>query len=665
MSVNIIDEIVKDSLLSLIQTENYVGRVYSIDYDKALVVSTDFHKKKVQGIPQNAFLIATSINPNNYRETTEFDKEVILLRVIGICKLPQDDDNIRTKLDLIQNATAIYADKNIDKLTANQIALCGLECRVLGTFYMKGQSLQLGSDIENFSSSLTQQVYIPKGESLKTIVNYVDPIRLKNSKEDFKKLEIDGEIEPFPIGTVRYTSTDRLQRKENEEKVSVYIQPSDFLARRTAVLGMTRTGKSNMVKQTVAVVKNISKKSKFPIGQLVFDINGEYANANNQDNGSISDVFKSDCVRYRMIKTEGFRSLLINFYTQLSEGFQIIYDTITEEKVSSAQDINTFINSISFDKPKESSLQKRYNVMIAIYKCLLYKAGFEISPDTKIIFEANENVRNVARKNVPSTIKDALDWFVALRTNAENLANDENSQSGRDGTKKQWFQMLLSSTKGKLWLDDVCVAMLNMIVCRNSSGVSMYGYRALLSSKEYHTPERDSDVKEEIYSSLKDGKIVILDMSVGNANLREKLSKDLAKYIFNASMKIFTNAQIPPNIMIYIEEAHNLIGKKMELTETWPRMAKEGAKYKIGLVYATQEVSSVHPNILSNTENWFVTHINNEAEVKELGKFYDFSDFGKSLLRAQDVGFARVKTLSSSFVVPVQIDKFDPSQWRE
>jgi DNA helicase HerA-like ATPase len=163
-----------------------------------------------------------------------------------------------------------------------------------------------------------------------------------------------------------------------------------------------------------------------------------------------------------------------------------------------------------------------------------------------------------------------------------------------------------------------------------------------------------------VYKHLENGKIVILDLSIGPPKIREEMSIRIAEGIFHRSMETFVSGEFPPHIVAYIEEAHNLIGKKHELTDTWPRIAKEGAKYRMALVYATQEPSSVHPNILANTENWFVTHLNNEGELREISKFYDFSDFGKSLIRAQDVGFARVKTLSGPFVVPVQIDLFDP-----
>lgn len=352
--------IVENKLLNLIQEDNFIGWVYSINYEKALIITNDEWKLKVKGIPHNSFLVATSFNPKKFTEADEADQQVILFRVNGSCKLPQDDDMIRTKIDGFQKQKAIFRegeDEDYDIFTKNKMQFSGLECRVLGTFYIKNEDLVLGSDIETFYTSLKLNVYMPTGKALEQIVNYIDPIRKRSSKSEFKALGIQEEVDPFKIGTVRYTSTDRLHRADETNLVPFTIQPSDFLARRTAVLGMTRTGKSNMIKQTISVVKGISQKCNLPIGQLIYDINGEYANTNEQDKGAIADIYKDDCIRYRMINSDGFKPLLNNFYEQLEDGHQVICDVINENSSSSASDVVQFMN-ITFDMPEDINEKK-------------------------------------------------------------------------------------------------------------------------------------------------------------------------------------------------------------------------------------------------------------------------------------------------------------------
>lgn len=321
-----------------------------------------------------------------------------------------------------------------------------------------------------------------------------------------------------------------------------------------------------------------------------------------------------------------------------------------EAKNDTQNDVALFLNT-SFDEPDQDdqSSHKRWKVRSSAYQAMLGLAGYPAPADHKVTFDANNGVRTSVANASGGTLKDpklgltlaeARAWFIAARS--ANRASQ------------------LQSSSGRAWLDDDTKAILNMMAQRNDNETFTKGYKVLADARKYHSPRRKDEVGDEIYGHLLKGRIVILDLSVGDPTLRERISQQIAQDIFGKSMSTFVAGQTPPNIVVYVEEAHNLIGKGMNLTETWPRLAKEGAKYRIALVYATQEVSSIHPNILANTENWFISHLNNASEIKELAKFYDFEDFSRSLIRAQDVGFARVKTLSGPFVIPVQIDKFDP-----
>lgn len=647
-------ELVKNNrLVQLVQADNFIGWCYRMTYDRAHIMVNDLLKAEVLGVPHNCFVVATPFDPEAFNKATQDEQEVILLRVIGASKLPQDDDLVGAKIDYYQKHRApIDQERDYDEMTLRKMQFHGLECRILGTFFMRENKLWMGSDIESFSSATRLNVYRPRGEALETIVNYVDPIRRQDARETAEELGID-EPDPFRIGSVRYTSTDRLHRGSGEPSVPVYIQPSDFLARRTAVLGMTRTGKSNMIKQLVSVVKRVSDDSGVNIGQIIYDLNGEYANVNQIEEGALADVYPEDeVVRYSMTSAEGFEELRTNFYEQLTEGFSIIQRELAEAGLDRQNYQREFVNQ-SFEEPDERdrSAHNRWERRVAAYRALLYRARFSPPEGYRIRFSANANVREAVNRRLdgdpinPSdgiSLEQAAQWFAALQE-----ANQEEN--------------LTSSSSDRMWVSDDLQNLLNMITQSREGGAFLSGHQILADVRKFHAPRRTSDVNEEIYSHLTDGRIVILDLSLANPTLRGKISEDIARTIFRNSMQHFVDGDRPPNIVVYTEESHNLIGKDLELDETWPRLAKEGAKYNIAMVYATQEVSSVHPNILANTENWFITHLNNEREIKELSRFYDFDDFSRSLIRAQDVGFARVKTLSGPFVIPTQIDKFDPA----
>lgn len=680
-----------------------IGFTLTMDYSEALVMVHDTWRNRVEGVPHNSYLLAATFDPSSFGGTPAVDRRVILLRVTGRAPIETDSEHLRAITQFFQENPDVRSGRleGLEPITVNKMSWTGMRCHILGTFFVAHDGeLRMGTDIEDVFATRMMVVYKPTPAALETIVNYVDPDRRRKAAEE-AKLSGVGVPVSFQIGTVRYTSTQHMAELGDSTKVPVLISPVDFLARRTAVFGMTRTGKSNTTKTMVSQVAITSFQTGQPIGQLIFDINGEYSNANQQDAGSaINDVFPDMTVRYRIMNTPGFKDLRSNFYNDLPVALELIRHAVEEQgRAAASNDFKKFL-SVNPERPDASdrSATNRWKRKASIFRSILLSADYvpdnanaqrqELSIGKTVFAEivrkgiqhgilAAANLGNIdptgseedlvsacathfgfgvlSPGNYAIALQDLMRFWRTVRVvevAAGGYRNDAEGILSKAPTRTQ---------AGSPWLDEVERSLLSVLVGKSSvTDAPIVGRQAIGAAREYHGANGSQEIAADIYGYLAQGRIVILDLSVGSPSIREELSRKLVRELFQKSSSTFNAGGRPPRIVIYVEEAHNLIGKKAELTEIWPRIAKEGAKYGIALVYATQEPSSIHPNILANTENFFVTHLNNDAEIRTLSGFYDFADFAASLKRSQDVGFARIKTLSASFVTPTQILKFEP-----
>jgi hypothetical protein len=250
----------------------------------------------------------------------------------------------------------------------------------------------------------------------------------------------------------------------------------------------------------------------------------------------------------------------------------------------------------------------------------------------------------------------------ALRLNADELVRFWTAFHAAWHDRDQLQQT--DKTELERWSDVGLQAILTVFTASTGAG-----FRLLTPARVYHAASQSSDYAEEVLDDLAIGRIVIVDLSLGTESVLQFCSERIVNYILNDAAHRFASGQEARRIQIFIEEAHRLFNrdrmKAPEEADPYVRLAKEAAKYRIGLIYATQEVSSVDPIILANTSNWMVTHLNNKAEVRELSKYYDFEDFSELTLKAEDVGFARIKTRSGRYIIPTQIDLFGEERVRE
>lgn len=676
-------------LVAMVAPDQYIGDLITLDYDHADILVHDTHRNRANGLPHGCLLIATRITPADLtNDTLPEDPSLLLIRVAESVKLSTDTDLDKVRFEAVQrsNDTEYSYDESrqTDQFTLNLLRYSGIRCRILGTFRLYQPSpydnwvIHFGSDISNFNAGQGMKIYKLTGNALETIVNHH-----RDSEEPFTSKK---------VGRLRYSSA--IKEDGTPESAPVSIRARDFIAQRTALFGMTRSGKSNTTKIIASALFGLrSEEPGEVVGQLIFDPNGEYANDNPQDQGCLRNLQYERSEYADQVHTygphphpfdPGRHITKFNFYGNqepgsppdtreeldqllqgLYQGKQVIDDALAEETGGYVQDFrnSNIAESAGVTGNNAHGEYTRFRRRIFIYRCILAEAGFEKPtwhPLAKGLF--SKEVRDLMKKSSDMTqYADLLDqntmtWDVAanfVKAFAVWTQSSEFQNFDRDYAVKR---------QGRNWSDPHLRGLLRFY--ENTRG------RAVIRNvMVWHDINSADDYAETVVRQVRDGNLVIVDQLLGDPDLNRQAAERIVKRLFSAQQQTFVTPEVdettgeiikPPHVIIYAEEAHTLLPKSGEddNTNIWARIAKEGAKFNIGLVYSTQEPSSIQTNILKNTENWFIAHLNNTDETNQISKFNDFKDFASSIINASEAGLIKMRTRSSYFTIPIQMDEF-------
>ncbi len=167
----------------------------------------------------------------------------------------------------------------------------------------------------------------------------------------------------------------------------------------------------------------------------------------------------------------------------------------------------------------------------------------------------------------------------------------------------------------------------------------------------------------DICRDLENGKIVIMDTSYFSSSVEILVGSLIASEIFDRYKYYKKNGQLndKPVVSLVLEEAPRVLGKRVleQGSNIFETLAREGRKFKVGLIAITQLPSEIPKNILANMNTKIILGLEMGSERQAVieSSPQDLSQDNRNLA-ALDKGEALVTSVFTRFAVPIKIPLF-------
>lgn len=183
--------------------------------------------------------------------------------------------------------------------------------------------------------------------------------------------------------------------------------------------------------------------------------------------------------------------------------------------------------------------------------------------------------------------------------------------------------------------------------------------------KIFSINEGESTIKD-ICNYLEEGKIVIVDTSSLSQNLEILISSMIMNEVFARYKRYKENGELDnkPVISVVIEEAPRVLGEGK--STIFGTIAREGRKFKIGIIAITQLSSVIPREILANLNTKIIlgNEMSSERKAVISSAAQDLSKDDK-MIASLDKGEAIVSSIFTKFAIPIQIERFEELVDRE
>lgn len=482
---------------------------------------------------------------------------------------------------------------------------------------------------------------------------YADALYVLDEELD-RIFEVQGarEIVPAPLGNGIATRYNALSIGTSAifKNYDIKIRIDEFFGGHAAVLGNTGSGKSCTV---ATVLQSLFEKNDeyFARGATFFllDVNGEYRSAF----GELPKGIKRHYVKLEtnplalevapLDESESTSVFRLPHWFMSVEEWELLLRA--SEKTQQPVLRTALGLSTLFAGNDGVALDELRNHILA--SCLLHimqgDAGTPSKKDRILALLATFNTPELSIATVRARIevkygemadaKGFSELLTGLVRDEVSLPNYANKQFAFDDMEKALdLALLYEEAHGNRQIRDYCAQMVTRFKWIREREEFAF-LRVHPSKLLEHELDRAQFVERCIgLTRHKDGlkrsaQLIILDMNEAPDEVVEVASAVIARLIFDRLRKAEPRNRAPVNLIL--EEAHRYVaerpsGHAIDASRVFQRIAKEGRKYGLFLMVASQRPSELSKTVLSQCSNYIVHRIQNPDDLQHIRQMTPF-----------------------------------------